>query len=287
MPFALHQPSRQLQELLDSPKTLAMGILNITPDSFSDGGALASINAVLQRAEEMLSLGVDILDVGGESTRPQAAEVPADEEINRVLPVIEAISKRFPQAIISVDTRKAKVAHLALQYGATMVNDVSGLTFDADMMDVVSSAKAYVVIMHSVGTPQTMQQNPHYNNVTEDVADFLMRQAAKALYNGVPKNRIIIDPGLGFGKTVEHNVTLMKKLADITQLGYPVLLGASRKSFLTLGDDTIAATDREALTAATTALGVKAGVKIVRIHHPEQQLPVLRLVDKILGGYGR
>ncbi len=262
-----------------------MGILNITPDSFSDGGQLANdsepkLTLVLNQVQKMLVAGADILDIGGESTRPGAAEIPPEEEIKRVVPVIQAIHQQFPQAIISIDTRKSTVAQAAIAAGASIINDVSGLTFDAEMVGIAAKTKAAVVIMHSQGTPQTMQNNPFYKNVVAQVKTFLASQAQWAINQGVLPENIIVDPGFGFGKTIEHNTQLLRGLADITDLGYPVLLGTSRKSFLALQDKTIAPKQREALTAATSAVGIQAGVKLIRIHDVEQQAPVIRLLDK-------
>lgn len=261
-------------------RTQIMAILNVTPDSFSDGGQLQGMDVVLKAAENALKAGVDILDIGGESTRPGAQEVSADAELQRVLPVIEAIQQRFPEARLSVDTRKAKVAEQAVQAGACIINDVSGLQFDPEMVNIVARTGSQLVLMHSQGTPEHMQRAPFYpNGVIEDVISFFARQIQMAEVAGIAKSRIIIDPGFGFGKTLVHNLSLLKHLAQFKQLGCPILVGTSRKSFLTLGDGSISPGKREALTAASLALAIERGATYVRVHDVAVQAPIVRLIE--------
>lgn len=264
-------------------RTQVMAILNLTPDSFSDGGKLNNLDAILRQAEHALAAGADILDIGGESTRPGALAVDANEEISRVIPALEAIHGSFPHAVISIDTRKAAVAKAASEAGATIINDVSGLQFDPAMAEVASSSGARLILMHSQGMPETMQQNPQYpNGVVAEVAAFFEQQIAKAIKAGVVRDRIILDPGFGFGKTLQHNLTLLHYLDYFQKFELPILIGTSRKSFLTLGNRDIDVNDREALTAATMALGLQKGATYVRVHDVETQIPVVRLVEASL-----
>jgi dihydropteroate synthase len=260
-------------------KTYIMGILNITPDSFSDGGLFYDRNKAVEHAVEMVDAGADLVDVGGESTRPGSEPVSTSEEINRVIPVIENILKIKPDTLISVDTTKSHVAARALDTGAVLVNDISGLTYDQDMARVVSDYKAGIVVMHILGKPKTMQKNPEYNNVVKDVFDFLMKQTETALKEGI-KN-IIIDPGIGFGKTVEHNFELLKMMDSFKCLGYPILAGVSRKSFIgkTLEIDI---NNRDEATAITETTAVLKGARIIRTHNVRYCKYVSILTEKLL-----
>jgi dihydropteroate synthase len=260
-----------------------MAILNITPDSFSDGGRLATIDAALREAAYALAAGATILDIGGESTRPGAQTIPTHEEIARVCPVIEAIHERFPDAQLSIDTRKAPVAVAALQAGAQIINDVSGLQYDPALAEVAAAYGAQLIIMHSQGTPETMQQNPFYTNgVVEEVGYFFEQQIERALQAGVPREHLILDPGFGFGKTVAHNLTLLQQLDRFHEFGLPLLVGISRKSFLTLGNRDIPVTERESLTAAAITVALQKGATYVRVHDVETQVPVIRLAEALL-----
>ena len=203
-----------------------MGILNITPDSFSDGGKFVAVEAALKQAKVMQEHGVLIIDIGGESSRPGAEPVSVKEELARVLPVIKALSQ---EVIISIDTRKPEVAYEAIKAGAHLVNDINGLR-DPEMLEVCAEAGVPAIIMHMQGEPQTMQKNPGYKDVSKEVFGFLQEQAEKALIAGIPS--VMLDPGIGFGKALEHNLTLMRHLEDLVKLGYPVLVGASRKSMI-------------------------------------------------------
>jgi len=209
-----------------------VGILNVTPDSFSDGGKYLNIESALKRAKELLEEGADIIDVGGESTRPFSDPVPEDEELKRVIPVIKAIKKEFPKTIISVDTYKSKVAERALEAGAEIINDISALRFDPKMVEVVKVFNCPVIIMHMQGNPKTMQINPTYEDVVSEVKDFLKKRIEFLVEKGIPFEKIIVDPGIGFGKTFEHNLQILKNLDSFKELNRPILIGHSRKSFI-------------------------------------------------------
>jgi len=245
---------------------LVMGVLNVTPDSFSDGGRHAEPGAALVQARRMLDEGASIIDVGGESTRPGALPVADDTQCARVLPVIRGLRREFGgEFLISIDTRSAVVAAAALEAGADIVNDVSAAG-DPAMLDCVVAHRAALVLMHMQGTPQTMQQAPHYEDVTREVRDFLAARAAAACAAGLPRERVIVDPGIGFGKTRAHNLGLLRDLRTIVALGHPVLLGTSRKRFMGAICRETDAHELVGATCATTALGVAAGVRIVRVH---------------------
>lgn len=264
-----------------------MAILNVTPDSFSDGGRFTGVDAVLQTAETSIAAGADLLDIGGESTRPGAVTVPEEEEIARIQPVIAGLHQRFPQVALSIDTRKAAVAQSALDSGASIINDVSGLCYDAAMASLAARYKATMIIMHSQGDPQTMQQNPQYpQGVTETVGRFFETQIAFAEQAGVPKDKIILDPGFGFGKTRTHNLTLLAQLGSFQKLGCPILAGLSRKTFLSPvsehGETLLGPTEREELTAAGVAMAIERGAQYIRVHDIKRQTPVIRLAEAVL-----
>jgi len=244
-------------------RTHVMGILNVTPDSFSDGGRYLDTDQAVQHAIQMVEDGADFIDIGGESTRPGSESVSADEEIGRTIPVIDALRKIPIEVPISIDTTKAAVADAALRAGAVIVNDISAMTADGAMASVATKHRAAVVLMHMQGTPKTMQQQPQYNNVTEEVKQYLSDRAEVARQSGL--THIIIDPGFGFGKKFEHNIQLLKELGSFTSLGYPLLVGVSRKSFLgTILN--LPPTERlEGTTAAVTA-AILNGANIVRVH---------------------
>ncbi len=253
---------------LDLGQPRIMGILNVTPDSFSDGGDIGTVMAALERARAM-ALHADILDIGGESTRPGAAEVPAAAEIARVVPVIAAIRDAGITTPISVDTRKAAVAEAALRAGADIVNDVSALGFDPDMVALVADAGVPVCLMHAQGDPATMQDDPRYDDVRLDVLDHLAARVAFAEAAGIARDRIIVDPGIGFGKTAAHNMTLLRNLTLFHWLGCAVLLGASRKRFVgsfggRAGGET--AKDRMPGSVAVALHGAGQGVQLLRVH---------------------
>lgn len=272
----------QQHELPMGQRTLVMGIINVTPDSFSGDGVIDTDSA-MAKAWRFAEEGADIVDIGGESTRPGSQPVPVDEEMRRILPVIERLkAQNFPLPI-SVDTYKPKVAKRALEAGACIVNDILGLR-QPGMMELVAEVKPAVVIMHMQGTPQTMQINPTYKDCVREIAEFLKQQTEAATRVGLSKDRIIVDPGIGFGKTVEHNLEILRRLREIKALGFPVLIGTSRKSFIgkVLGIEIPA--ERVWGTAATVAIAITNGADIVRVHDVREMVQVARMVDAILRG---
>lgn len=257
-----------------------MGILNITPDSFSDGGTLSTQNALHGRINEMIRAGVDILDVGGESTRPFAEPVSEQEELDRVIPVIEYISQ-VTDIPVSIDTTKAAVAGEALAAGAGIVNDISALRHDENMIDIVRDGTGPVIIMHMQGTPGDMQVNPEYDDVVAEISTFFDERINWMTDNGINRERIVIDPGIGFGKTVEHNLAILKNTDAFKQLGCPVLIGHSRKSFLakTLG---LEVTERDCATAIISYHCLTKGADILRVHNVELTRQAVRLRELLL-----
>ncbi|MBU0596204.1 dihydropteroate synthase [Candidatus Bipolaricaulota bacterium] len=241
-----------------------MGILNVTADSFYDGGRYGAFDLAVERAVQMIEEGADVIDVGGESTRPGSLPIPAQQEIDRVVPVIEALRGDFSTAI-SIDTTKATVAREALAAGASVINDVSALRFDADMPALIAKSGAFVVLMHMLGTPGTMQKNPVYEDAVAAIRSFLAERIAAANEAGIPADRIIIDPGIGFGKTLAHNLAILRDVHRFAELGPPVLIGLSRKSFLGAMIDA-AADERLAGTIAANAVAVRNGADILRVH---------------------
>ncbi|PPD38195.1 MAG: dihydropteroate synthase [Methylobacter sp.] len=246
-------------------KPLIMGILNITPDSFSDGGRYSDLESAVQQVQKMLREGVDIIDIGGESTRPGADPVPADEQIRRVVPVITAI-RQFTDTLISIDTTSSEVAKAAIEAGANMINDVSGGLNDREMLALAAETDVPIILMHSQGSPKTMQDSPYYEDVVREVLEALQLRAAAALAAGVKKENIAIDPGIGFGKRKQDNLDLLAHLEIFVGLGFPVLLGTSRKRFMGSICDVSEPAELVTATAVTTALGVMAGVKVFRVH---------------------
>jgi len=258
-----------------------MGVLNVTPDSFSDGGEYSSIPAAVAYGFEMVEQGANLIDVGGESTRPGAQPVPVTVELNRVLPVIAGLVTGG--ARVSIDTRRPEVASAALAEGAVVVNDVSGLSHP-EMVMAVAATSAGVVIMHMQGDPSTMQDSPHYQNVVEEVRAYLVERAVAAEAAGISRDRIAIDPGIGFGKRLEHNLDLLRNLSQFVDTGYPVLLGTSRKGFLgKILADSGPPAGRDPATAATVALAIREGVAIVRVHNVAMTAQIARTVEAIRG----
>jgi dihydropteroate synthase len=245
-------------------RVLLMGVINVTPDSFFPASRVLSPRLAVECAQRMVEDGADILDIGGESTRPGAASVSVDEELERVLPVIEKIHSEC-DVVLSVDTTKADVAREALACGATIVNDTSALQADPDMAPLVAARSAYVVLMHMQGTPRTMQQAPHYDDVTAEVFEALRVRVQEATHCGIPRERIFIDPGIGFGKRLEHNLALLRNTDRFAATGLPVVVGVSRKSFLgdLLG---LPAAERLEGTLAAQAVAVALGADILRVH---------------------
>ena len=245
-------------------RPIVMGILNVTPDSFSDGGRYVEVSAALERAREMVNEGADIIDVGGESTRPGADPVPLEEELERVIPVIEAIKAEL-DVPISVDTYKAPVAEEALKAGAVMVNDVSGMRFSQDMARVVARYGAYGVVMHMKGTPRDMQKAPFYHDVVGEVKAFFRERLDHLVAQGVDRKKVILDPGIGFGKRLEDNLALVRGIPSFLELGCPLLLGPSRKSFIGRVLD-LPVDERLEGTLAVVAIAVFLGATLVRVH---------------------
>ena len=242
-----------------------MGIVNVTPDSFSDGGRYLDVGAAIAHGLELEAEGADILDIGGESTRPGAAAVPKEEELRRVIPVLEGLRERGARARLSIDTSKAAVARAAVQAGATLVNDVTALRGDPAMAEVVAASGARCCLMHMLGTPRTMQEDPRYGDVVDDVRAFLEERLAFAVAAGVREDRIVLDPGIGFGKTAEHNLELLRRLDELVAIGPPVLVGTSRKSFL--GRITGREVDeRLPATIASNVLAFARGARLFRVH---------------------
>lgn len=256
-----------------------MGILNVTPDSFSDGGRYLQPSAACDRAAAMVDEGADLIDIGGESTRPGATPVPAEEELRRVIPVVRALAPGLPVPV-SVDTRKAVVAREALEAGASLINDVTALRGDPEMPAVVARAGAPVVLMHMQGTPDTMQRAPHYADVVAEITDWLRAAATEARARGVAEDRILIDPGLGFGKRPEHNLRLLRSLDRLVETGYPVVVGPSRKSMIgaVVGGDP---DDRLMGTAAAVAWAAAAGAAVVRVHDVKAMRQVVDMVEAV------
>jgi len=264
-----------------SLKTFIMGILNVTPDSFSDGGKFYDTERAVEQASIMQEEGADIIDIGGESSRPGTKPVPFDVELSRVIPVLKAIVKKT-KVIISIDTIKATVAEAALSEGAEMVNDVSALRGDPKMAPLLAKQKVPVVLMHMRGTtPQSMQANIQYRNLIAEIIQFLTERIAFAQASGIDYSRIIIDPGIGFGKSIEKdNFTILKHLEKLKSLGKPILVGPSRKAFLGHLLD-LPANDREEATAAAVAVAVMNGANIVRVHDIKKIKRVVRVADAI------
>lgn len=261
-----------------------MGILNVTPDSFSDGGKYFSTKDAVEKGIQLAKDGADIIDIGGESTRPGADLVTKKQEIERVIPVIKELRKMKVRIPISIDTSKSDVALLALRAGANIVNDVSGLTMDKKMVNVVALKKVPIVIMHMKGRPKNMQKKPKYENIVKEIYDFLEKQAQYAIDNGVEPKNIIIDPGIGFGKTVNDNFKLLARLKDFTKMKFPILIGTSRKSFIgkLLKDST---QNRLEGTAASVAISILNGAKIIRVHDVLEMQKVRKVVDKAMEMY--
>jgi len=258
---------------------LVMGVLNVTPDSFSDGGLFFDTEAAVEHGLQMAADGAVIIDVGGESTRPGSAPVPVKEQIERVVPVIQALREKS-QVVISIDTDKPEVAKAALDEGANIINDISALA-NEQMADLASVRQIPVILMHMQGQPATMQVEPKYDNVVSDVFEFLLKRAKRAEKFGVAKERIFIDPGIGFGKTLEHNLLLLKHIDEFIASDYRVLVGTSRKSFI--GKITCKNEPAERIygTAATVALCAASGVSIVRVHDVAEMMDVVKIANAV------
>lgn len=299
--FGLKQVAEELQQAVDSAlapqllkttladgrvltydKMCVMGILNITPDSFYAGSRVPVLDDVLTRAGQMLEQGAQILDIGGESTRPGSDSVDGEEERRRVLPMVAALRKEYPEAILSVDTYRADTAEAALEAGADIINDISAMEADPHMLDVAVRTKAPIILMHMRGTPKNMQQNCQYQDVVQEVAVYLAERAQLLRERGVGRDKIILDPGIGFAKDVEQNLRLMRDLHVLTSFGYPVLLAASRKSTIGAVLGGVPADERLEGTIATSLQAVYAGAQMVRVHDVLENVRAIRMLEAIL-----
>ena len=299
--FGLKQVAAELQAAVDSElapqvlkttladgrvltydKMCVMGILNITPDSFYEGSGVPGLADVVARAGQMLEHGAQILDIGGESTRPGSDSVDGKEERRRVLPVIAALRKEYPTAVLSVDTYRADTAEAALAAGADIINDISAMEADNKMLDVAVHTKAPIILMHMRGTPKNMQQNCQYQDVVQEVAVYLAQRAQLLREQGVGADKIILDPGIGFAKDVEQNLRLMRDLHVLTSFGYPVLLAASRKSTIGAVLGGVPASERLEGTIATSLQAVYAGAQMVRVHDVQANVRAIRMLEGIL-----
>ena len=274
--------TESFQDWCLNPKreTLVMGIVNVTPDSFSDGGKFFLPEVAISHASKLITQGADIIDIGGESTRPGAEQVSESEELKRVIPVIEKIRTDNPTILISIDTTKASVAKHAIEAGADIINDVSGFSFDNNMIGIVESFNIPVVIMHMKGNPQNMQLNPKYKDIVNEILDFFKMKIKIAIQSGINRSMIILDPGIGFGKTVEHNFELLSRLNEFNVLELPIMIGPSRKSFIGITLD-LPPEDRVEGTAAAVSAGVMNGASIVRVHDVKSMKRVVRIIEKV------
>ena len=268
------------REINLTKKVAVMGILNLTPDSFYDGGRYRTEKEILRRVEQMIKEGADIVDIGGESTRPGAAQISWEEEVRRVIPYLKKITNIF-EIPVSIDTYKAKVAREAIEAGAEMVNDISGLRFDSEMAEVVSSGGVYLVVMHIKGTPKDMQDNPQYESLMDEIISYLEESLEIASRAGINLNKIIVDPGIGFGKTKEHNLFILKNLKRLRVLERPILIGVSRKSFIGKVLN-LPLEERLSGSLAATSVAVMEGARIVRCHDVKETRQVVDLVNAIL-----
>ena len=278
--FTLNLPGRE--PLVLGPRTLVMGVLNLTPDSFSDGGLSRDPERAIEFAQTMEAAGADLLDVGAESTRPGATPVAAEEEIARLRPVLKKLSQRL-RIPLSIDTYKAATAEFALDEGAAIVNDISGLVYDPDLGRVVASRGAPVVLMHTRGRPDDMYARASYDDVVADVARELDERMQRAIGFGIAREQIVLDPGLGFGKRAEQSLRLLAGVHALAALGRPLLVGASRKSFMNAATGPLDAADRDWPSAAAVTAAVLSGAHIVRVHRVAEMVQVVRVADAIRG----
>lgn len=270
-----------LEALVQPSRTLVMGVINATPDSFSDGGQFLSVDSALEQARRLIAQRADILDIGGESTRPGSDPVESGEELARVLPLIEAI-RRESSIAISIDTRKPEVARAAVAAGANCWNDVSALTFTPESMATAVALDVPVVLMHAQGDPKTMQQDPQYRDVTGEVLNFLVGRIGQAIQAGMKLSNIIVDPGIGFGKTLAHNLTLLRDMPRFVALGRPVLVGASRKRFIAALDQGAAVEDRLGGSIAAALYAAEQGAQILRVHDVAETRQALTVQKALL-----
>jgi dihydropteroate synthase len=261
-------------------RTYIMGVLNVTPDSFSDGGQFTTVAAAVEQAMAMVAAGADLLDVGGQSTRPQAEEITLEAELQRVIPVVEAIRSRSPIAI-SVDTTRAAVARAAIAAGADVVNDISGGLYDTDMLSTVATLEVPIILMHLRGTPKTMQQMTDYTDVIGEICTVLQQRATAAIAVGISPNRIALDPGIGFAKTMAQNLEILRCVPELRALGYPVLIGPSRKSFIGTILNQPDPQERVWGTAAACCGAISGGADLLRVHDVAAMVDVARVADAL------
>lgn len=270
---------RERSIIFDRP--LVMGIVNVTPDSFSDGGQFLQADHAVGHALKLIEEGADLIDIGGESSRPGAESVPIEDELQRVVPVVEQLRSQT-ETPISVDTYKSEVAHAALEAGADIINDISALRMDPEMVRVIAQSGAPIILMHMLGTPATMQQSPHYTNCVEEISAFFVQRIAFAVQHGIARERIIVDPGIGFGKRLEDNLDLLRALHRFTQFGLPLLVGASRKSFISrvTGAQT-SPTERLGGSIAAAVVARQRGANILRVHDVAATIEAIKVAEAI------
>ena len=267
---------------IDIKEPVIMGVLNVTPDSFSDGGKYIRIDDALKCVESLVMEGADIVDIGGESTRPGAKKIGIDEEIERVIPVIERVKKEF-EVLISIDTYKERLAKLAvLEAGADIVNDVSALRFSENMASVIAGLNVPVVLMHMKGTPEHMQENPFYENVIDDVKEFFYERIGWAISKGMKREKIIIDPGIGFGKRFEDNIQIIRRLREFKEFDIPILIGLSRKAFLGAISGEKIPENREAETITANLISIMNGASIIRVHNVRSAVASKKILEKLV-----
>ncbi len=261
-------------------RTLIMGIINVTPDSFSDGGKFFTMESAYEQSLKLIKDGADIIDIGGESSRPGSKPITLEKELERTIPLVSKIRSNFPEVIISIDTTKSKVAEEAILSGANIINDISGLSHDKEMSKVASKYGVLLVIMHMQGKPETMQKAPYYNDLIGDIKSFFEERVHYATQCGIKKNRIILDPGLGFGKSYEDNFKLINQLEKFCNFNLPILIGPSRKSFIGIALNEEPEFRLEG-TLATVAAGILRGAQIVRVHDVKQTKKVVKIIDLV------
>lgn len=265
-------------------KTFIMGVINITPDSFSDGGMYNSLKKGLAHAEKLIEEGADILDIGGESTRPFSKPVPLEKELNRVVPLVKKIRK-ITDIPISIDTTKAPVAKAALESGASMINDISAMSFDSEMTEVAKNFNVPAILMHIKGTPENMQKNPQYKDLIDDIISYFLKKIAVAVEKGIKKEKLILDPGIGFGKTMEHNLVIINNLKQLKdEFGLPILIGTSRKTFIRKileKDDLPNHPDVITGSVASVCAAILHGADIVRVHDVKETKAAVQIIDAL------
>lgn len=279
-PFNLRQLSRDIEKVITDKEPAApkiMGILNVTPDSFSDGGLYENYQAAIKQLNQLIKDGADIIDIGAESTKPASTPVPVSEQLRRIIPILEYVNKNNIEIPISIDTRSSEVAVQCLNSGATAINDVSGLTYDENMTDIIANYDCPIVIQHTQGTPDMMQQNPTYKNLIDEIFMDLHSKIERAMTRGINKDNIIIDPGIGFGKTREHNFEILRRIDEFQGLGCPILLGLSRKSLLNMPK--ASNVTKDVYTVALNTLALERKVDIIRVHNVKLHKQLINMLS--------